>query len=128
MKQYTKEQAVEALEKSIKHWKEDVLERVQNGQAPIISAPSCACCNLAKTFRAGPLYSSPTNKFTECFEACPIADYVGDTHCSSTPYEDADWVYDSYEKDDEDYEELVKHINEEIAFLTKVLEHVKKEE
>jgi hypothetical protein len=67
-----KTQTLEALNKSIEHWREVVSDPWNTK----VGALECALCGL---------FNNLTNCF-DCGKECPVSIKTGKTHCSGSPY------------------------------------------
>lgn len=87
----------EALEKSIKHWEENV-EAAEDGEEISIDIYACALC--VRFFHR-----------LNC-QGCPIKEATGQRVCKGTPYEDAVEAVE-----DNDYEAVLTASRAELEFL-----------
>jgi hypothetical protein len=107
-------ETAEALEKSIKHWEENLEQLIynkKNNRGLIeninIFTSGCALCQM--------FYNKKVDDEGYCCGCygCPVAEYTGENNCEESPWEDVRdwWNYDGV------YEQGVEVITKQIEFL-----------
>jgi len=105
----------QALEKSIKHWEENLQAALDNEPDSVhVGAAACALCNK---------FAGQEKRYDDKCVGCPIYTKTGEKHCAGTPYRWVVYHQDrALERIDGSEDDLVKACKEELDFLKSLRE------